>query len=78
MLPVQRLQLELALIDRQIQAARAPEPARADASREREQRPGDSASGEQTRAQISELAVRRAQVKRDFDRAYERALEVTG
>jgi DNA primase len=78
MLPVQRLQLELALIDRQIQAARAPEPARADQSREHEQRMRDGASGEQARVQISELAVRRAQIKRDFDRAYERALEVSG
>lgn len=55
MLPVQRLQLELALIDRQIQAARG---------------------GQGT--EVSELARRRAQVKREFDGAYERALAVSG
>ena len=55
MLESQRMQLELARIDREIQRARAQE------------------SGE-----VSELAVRRAQVKREFDRAYERALEETG
>jgi DNA primase len=55
MLPVQRLQLELALIDRQIQAARG---------------------GQGT--EISELARRRAQVKREFDGAYGRVLEETG
>ena len=55
MLPAQRLQLELALIDRQIQAARGRE------------------GGE-----VSELARRRAQVKREFDGAYGRALEHTG
>jgi DNA primase len=55
MLESQRMQLELARIDREIQRARAQE------------------SGE-----VSELAVRRAEVKRDFDRAQERALEETG
>jgi hypothetical protein len=55
MLPVQRLQLELALIDRQIQAARGGQG-----------------------AEVSELARRRAQVKREFDGAYEHALEQTG
>jgi DNA primase len=55
MLPAQRLQLELALIDRQIQAARG---------------------GQGT--EISELARRRAQVKREFDGAYGRVLEETG
>ncbi len=55
MLESQRMQLELARIDREIQRARAQE------------------SGE-----VSELAVRRAEVKREFDRAYERALEETG
>ncbi|HEY2537853.1 MAG TPA: toprim domain-containing protein, partial [Solirubrobacteraceae bacterium] len=55
MLESQRMQLELARIDREIVRARAQE------------------SGE-----VSELAVRRAEVKREFDRAYERALEETG
>jgi DNA primase len=55
MLEVQRLQLELARVDRSIQRARGQE------------------SGD-----ISELAQRRAEVKRDFDRAYGRVLEETG
>ncbi len=55
MLEVQRLQLELARVDRQIQAART-------------QGAGD----------VSDLAHRRGEVKREFDRAYERALEETG
>ena len=55
MLAVQRMQLELARIDREIQRARAQEA-------------GD----------VSELAQRRAEVKREFDLAYERALEETG
>jgi len=55
MLEVQRLQLELARVDRQIARARASE------------------SGD-----VSELAGRRAQVKREFDRAYGRVLEETG
>jgi DNA primase len=55
MLEVQRLQLELARVDRQIQRARGQE------------------SGD-----ISDLAHRRAEVKRDFDRAYGRVLEQTG
>jgi DNA primase len=55
MLEVQRLQLELAWVDRQIQRARARE------------------SGE-----VNELAGRRAEVKREFDRAYGRVLEQTG
>jgi DNA primase len=55
MLEVQRLQLELARIDRQIQRAR----------------------GEQGGA-VSELAGQRAEVKREFDRAYGRVLEATG
>jgi DNA primase len=55
MLEVQRLQLELARVDRQIQQARAHE------------------SGD-----VSELAQRRADVLRDFDRAYGRVLEETG
>ena len=55
MLESQRMQLELARIDREIVRARA------------------HASGD-----VSELAVRRAEVKREFDRAYERALEETG
>ena len=49
---VQRLQLELALLERQI-AARARQ------------------GGE-----VSEVAARRAQVKREFDQAQQRALEV--
>jgi DNA primase len=55
MLEVQRLQLELARVDRQIQRARGQDG-------------GD----------ISALAQRKAQVKRDFDRAYGRVLEQTG
>ncbi len=55
MLEAQRLQLELAYIDRQIQRARTRE------------------SGD-----VSALAGRRAQVKREFDRAYGRVLEETG
>ena len=55
MLDVQRLQLELARVDRQIQRARGLEA-------------GD----------VSALAHRRAEVKREFDRAYGRVLETTG
>jgi DNA primase len=55
MLEVQRLQLELARVDRQIQRARGQE------------------SGD-----VSDLAKHRAEVKRDFDRAYGRVLEETG
>jgi DNA primase len=55
MLEAQRLQLELARVDRQIQRAR----------------------GERSGA-VSELAGRRAEVKREFDRAYGRVLEETG
>jgi len=54
MLESQRMQLELARIDREIQRARGQE------------------SGD-----VSELALRRAEVKREFDLAYERALEET-
>ncbi len=55
MLESQRMQLELARIDREIARARGQE------------------SGE-----VSELARQRAEVKHEFDRAYERALEQTG
>ncbi len=55
MLEVQRLQLELARVDRQIQRARG-----------------------QDGGEISTLAQRKAQVKRDFDTAYGRVLEQTG
>ncbi len=55
MLEVQRLQLELARVDRQIQRARGQDG-------------GD----------ISSLARRKAEVKRDFDRAYGQVLEQTG
>lgn len=55
MLEVQRLQLELARVDRQIQRARGQDG-------------GD----------ISALAKRKAEVKRDFDRAYGQVLEKTG
>jgi DNA primase len=54
-LEAQRLQLELASVDRQIQRARGEH------------------SGE-----VSALAGRRAEVKRQFDRAYGRVLEETG
>ncbi len=52
---VQRLQLELARLERAIMAARS-EPD----------------------AQVSEVAVQRAQIKRDFDAAQQHALEVAG
>jgi DNA primase len=55
MLEVQRLQLELARVDRQIQRARGQDG-------------GD----------INALAQRKAEVKRDFDRAYGQVLEQTG
>jgi DNA primase len=55
MLRVQRLQLELARVDRQIQAARV-------------QGAGD----------VSDLARQRGDVKREFDRAYELALQESG
>ncbi len=55
MLEVQRLQLELARVDRQIQQARGREG-------------GD----------VSALAQRRGEIKREFDRAYEGVLEQTG
>jgi DNA primase len=54
MLDVQRLQLELARVDRRIQQARGAQ------------------SGD-----VSELATRRGEVKLEFDRAQERALEQT-
>ncbi|HZL48411.1 MAG TPA: DNA primase [Solirubrobacteraceae bacterium] len=55
MLDVQRLQLELARVDRRIQQARGRE------------------SGD-----VSELAVQRGEVKLEFDRAQERAMEESG
>jgi DNA primase len=55
MLEVQRLQLELARVDRQIQRARG-----------------------QDNGDVSSLAKQRAEVKRDFDRAYGQVLEETG
>ena len=55
MLEVQRLQLELARVDRQIQRTRGREG-------------GD----------VRDLAERRAELKREFDTAYGRALEQTG
>jgi DNA primase len=59
MLEVQRMQLELARLDRRIHGARAAR----------------GASGGEA---VSELARRRAEVRLDFERAYERALEQTG
>jgi len=55
MLEVQRLQLELARLDRNIAQARG------------------SSEGD-----VSALATRRGEVKREFDAAYARALEETG
>jgi DNA primase len=52
LLEVQRLQLELARVDRHIQQARGHE-----------------------RGAVRELALRRAEVKREFDRAYGQVLE---
>jgi hypothetical protein len=55
MLEAQRLQLELARVDRQIQRARG-----------------------QQNGEVAALAGQRAEVKRQFDRAYGRVLEETG
>jgi DNA primase len=55
MLEVQRMQLELARIDRQIQEARV------------------AGAGD-----VNDLALRRGEVKLQFDRAYERVLQETG
>ena len=55
MLEVQRMQLDLARLDRRILTARA------------------QGSGE-----VSDLARHRAEVKRAFEQAYERALAATG
>jgi hypothetical protein len=55
LLEVQRLQLEVARMDRKLRQARGQDG-------------GD----------VSELAQRRAEVKREFDRAYGRVLEETG
>jgi DNA primase len=55
MLEVQRLQLELARVERQIQRARGQES-----------------------TDVSELATRRTELKREFDTAYGEALEHTG
>jgi hypothetical protein len=55
MLEVQRMQLELARLDRRIRGASA-----------------------QGAGEVSELAHRRAEVKRAFEQAYERVLEETG
>jgi DNA primase len=55
MLEAQRLQLELAHVDRQIQRARG-----------------------QQKGAVSDLARRRGELKREFDRAYGRVLEETG
>ncbi len=55
MLQTQRMQLELARLERRIRTARA------------------SGSGE-----VSDLARRRIEVKREFEQAYERALAETG
>jgi hypothetical protein len=55
MLEVQRLQLELARVDRQLQQARG-----------------------QDKGDVSGLAHRRAEVKREFDNAYGQVLEKTG
>jgi hypothetical protein len=55
MLEAQRLQLELARLDRELQRARG------------------KGGGD-----VTELAQRRAEVKREFDRAYSHVLEDTG
>ncbi len=55
MLEVQRLQLELARVDREIQQARGQE-----------------------RGEVTDLARRRAEVMREFDRAYAQVLQETG
>lgn len=60
MLEVQRMQLELARLDRRIRGATGAQ--------------GEGAE----EAVVSELAQRRAEVRRDFERAYERVLEQTG
>ncbi len=83
MLEVQRMQLELARLDRRIRGARgvregggvaAGSGRGARAGDTGSQAPADEASGES----VSALAHRRAEVRRDFERAYERALQETG
>jgi DNA primase len=64
MLDVQRLQLELARIEREIQAARLPA--------------GEPLSTESAVGAISNLAARKAEVKRELDRANDRVLQETG
>ena len=86
MLRVQRLQLELARIDREIQAALPAQPGAARPSeagaprrrgRARVERPRRAARWSAARG-ISGLAARRAEVKHEFDRAYAQVLEETG
>ncbi len=93
MLQVQRLQLELAQIDREIQAARlsmsrpssseathpAAAPGEVAVAVEREA-DDEAASGvwEPRAGGISGLAARKADVMREFDRAYAMVLDETG
>ncbi|HXW59310.1 MAG TPA: DNA primase [Solirubrobacteraceae bacterium] len=88
MLRVQRLQLELARIDREIQAARLSGAGSEEqryvprfvADSEDARPAGDQPAGatELASSGISVLAARRAEVKHEFDRAYARVLEETG
>jgi DNA primase len=92
MLQVQRLQLELARIERQIQSARLPAAPDRSATPEagegvRQGSGADMAEGFEEAAQvgpsrvtgaINDLAVRKAEVMREFNRAYELVLEETG
>jgi DNA primase len=85
---VQRLQLELARLERLIQAARARSTVRAQASsaaadapdQAAEDRQSDDAErgGREDESAVSTLAARRAEVKLAFDRAQERALDAVG
>jgi DNA primase len=87
-LEVQRLQLELARLERLIQTARARRlgalgadaggaPAGA-GSRAPDASPPREGVSTQGAVSVSELAARREQVKRAFDRAQQQALETTG
>jgi DNA primase len=96
MIQVQRLQLELAQIEREIQAARLPigvapsERGSAGGGSERPAIDSSTASGHaqagteapepsvRTRQAISEMATRKADVQREFDRLYSLVLDETG
>ena len=72
MLQVQRLQLELARVEREIQAARLQGEAPSGGGGRERISAGPGAG------RISGLAARRAEVKHQFDRAQAQVLEETG